>query len=93
MRLIDADALGVGKANIDVFEHPAYADGWNTLIDIIEKAPTVEAEPVRHGHWEYWAGSLVKCSVCGYEYTDWLVCDNYCGNCGAKMDEETEVNE
>ena len=41
---------------------------------------------VVHGQWEYWAGGLTRCPVCGYEYTDYLECKNYCGNCGAKMD-------
>jgi uncharacterized protein (DUF983 family) len=40
------------------------------------------------GTWEYWAGNLARCSVCGYEYTDYLECNNYCGNCGARMSEE-----
>lgn len=46
MRLIDADALGVGKANPDAFKERAYACGWNAVIEIIEKAPTVDAVPV-----------------------------------------------
>lgn len=47
-RYIDADALGIGKANRDVFENKAYADGWNAAIDIIESAPTADvAEVVR----------------------------------------------
>lgn len=28
-RYIDADALGIGKANRDVFDNKSYADGWN----------------------------------------------------------------
>lgn len=47
-RYIDADALGICKANRDVFENKAYADGWNAAIDIIESAPTADvAEVVR----------------------------------------------
>ena len=46
----------------------------------------LNANAVKHGHWDYWAGHLQKCSVCGYEYNDFLECNNYCGNCGAKMD-------
>lgn len=44
----------------------------------------------KQGHWmPQWEGSrLVKCSVCGYEYCDLIECGNYCGNCGAKMDNE-----
>jgi hypothetical protein len=53
---------------------------------LMEDAPTVDAVEVVHGRWQYWAGGLAQCSVCGYEYTDYLECKNYCGNCGAKMD-------
>lgn len=46
MRLIDADALGIGFADPNVFEHPQYAYGWNSAIEIIGNAPTVDAVPV-----------------------------------------------
>ena len=45
-----------------------------------------DAEPIRHGHWVdvNGDGSLWRCSVCG----ETQCCDsNYCGDCGAKMDE------
>ena len=42
MRLIDADALGIGKAKREVFNNPEYADGWNSAIDLIKNAPTIE---------------------------------------------------
>lgn len=45
MRLIDADALGVGRCSRDLL--PAdYCAGWNGLIRLIEKAPTVDAVEV-----------------------------------------------
>jgi len=44
-RYIDADALGIGKAKREVFNDQAYADGWNSVIDIINAAPTVDAVP------------------------------------------------
>lgn len=45
MRLIDADALGVGRCSRDVL--PAdYCAGWNGLIRLLEKAPTVDAVEV-----------------------------------------------
>lgn len=45
MRLIDADDLGVGRCSKDVL--PAtYCAGWNGLLGLIEKAPTVDAVPV-----------------------------------------------
>ena len=51
MRLIDVDELGVGRCSRDVV--PAvYCAGWNGLLGLIEKAPTVDAVPV------------VRCKVC-----------------------------
>ena len=56
-------------------------------------APTVDAEPVRHGHWINDFSSPLKCSSCGIvskanEFT--LRTDfKYCPYCGAKMDEST----
>lgn len=45
MRLIDVDALGVGRCSRDLL--PAdYCAGWNGLIRLLEKAPTVDAVPV-----------------------------------------------
>ena len=44
-RLIDADALGVGRCSKDILP-AAYCAGWNGLIGLIEKAPTIDAVPV-----------------------------------------------
>ena len=44
-RLIDADALGVGRCSKDILP-AAYCAGWNGLIELIEKAPTIAAVPV-----------------------------------------------
>jgi len=46
MRLIDADALGIGKCNPDIFEDKGYAKGWNTAIELVASAPTIDAVPV-----------------------------------------------
>lgn len=46
MRLIDTDALGIGKAKREVFVVPEYADGGNSAIRILDSAPTVAAVPV-----------------------------------------------
>lgn len=66
---------------------------------IVQEAPAVDAEPVRHGRWisekcnhkpcriknpEKWV--TYKCSVCGY--SNGRKQSNYCPNCGAKMDGE-----
>lgn len=49
MRLIDADKLPFEHYGEDVISW--YATGWNDAINVIDRAPTVDAEPVRHGHW------------------------------------------
>lgn len=88
MRLIDADALGVGRCSRNVL--PAdYCAGWNGLIRLLEKAPTVDAVPVVHGRWEtnsYRPDTLI-CSMCKCGFDMWKHDPhNYCPNCGAKMD-------
>ena len=94
-RLIDANALGIGKAKREAFDNPAYADGWNSAIAIIEQAPTVDAVEVVHGEWstiedDYSGLIALHCSVCNQEW--WFEDDvpikhyHYCPNCGAKMD-------
>jgi transcription initiation factor IIE alpha subunit len=64
----------------------------------IEDAPTIEAEPVRHGKWlrglsiteEYMRGeSMFYCSCCGsriYMTKRVKKMHKYCQNCGAKLD-------
>ena len=89
MRLIDADAL-IEKLQEAVAHKGMGAAIAGILIRYIEKLPTIEAEPVRHGRWEVKHPNGWACSECG----EWgLMIDNrgicksnYCPNCGAKMD-------
>lgn len=77
------------KDQIDVAEIVADAMIYN-----VRKAPTIDAVPVVHGHWIHtglinaYGGHQHKCSVCGYELMVSPMCDNenYCCNCGSKMD-------
>ena len=66
---------------------------------IVDVAPTVDAVPVRHGHWIMNEYDELYCSVCGdiasldsgeYFYRGKIRFDDsfYCPNCGAKMDEK-----
>ena len=55
----------------------------------VKHAPTIDAEPVRHGRWIYYKNhaAVVQCTECGlirniYKQEGW----HYCPNCGAKMD-------
>ena len=94
MRLIDADDLGVGRCSKDVLP-AAYCAGWNGLLGLIEKAPTVDVAPVAHGRWESRHGSWY-CTNCGRGYKIKFgvapACKhNYCPNCGAKMDGDSDA--
>lgn len=71
-------------------------DAWEEIIEALEAIPSADVQPVRHGRWDIsrtdygWNCSEFpthcKCSLCGREipYQDQ---DNYCHNCGAKMDQ------
>ena len=86
MRLVDADALIKDLKDRKI---PFNAD----INDVIITAPTIDAEPVRHGEWvpkitEY--GTMVfRCSAC-QRYSDihWA----YCPHCGTIMDGERKEN-
>lgn len=68
---------------------------------VIDEQPTVDAVLVVHGHWiEHDIGKGVfafsECSVCGAcvhmcEKNCALAYENYCPNCGAKMNETNEL--
>ena len=92
MRLIDADVL-MRIMNALTFKREC---SW--VKHLIEVAPTVEAEPVRHGRWIHttredsdWGGTFHRytCSACrwsmGDNPTGWGL---FCPKCGAKMDLE-----
>ena len=59
------------------------------IATVFEQAPTVEAEPVRHGKWIDTREDLYpRCSVCGEMSIDATYANKgmYCSSCGAKMD-------
>lgn len=62
----------------------------------IAAIPSADVVEVRHGRWETIykhseIATLVKCSECGHErYIQTGEEVNYCPNCGARMDGESE---
>lgn len=97
MRIIDADELEktmYATADLSCAES-IHVD---VIADIIGNAPTVDAVPVRHGHWVSWYEEVYdsfgigyaphcKCSECGREYDPYIANrTNYCSNCGVKLD-------
>jgi len=91
-RLIDANALKLTGCCV------TNNDGSTTvkaavMEEDIDNAPTIDAEPVRHGKWvvcdEIIAGiyhTVSECSECGFT-TDKMFREEmpYCPNCGADM--------
>jgi len=96
LRLIDADKLAKDINGLST--HPL--NEWDTMgiLMQIDKQPTVDAEPVRHGHWDDDHKGFYKCSVCGEAWSHWwrvvVPIDRmnkefkYCPSCGARMDLE-----
>ena len=94
VRLIDAnDAVRLLRGKC-VAKYPStFLMGLLAAAAEVEKAPTVDAVEVVHGRWEliekagvdYWC-----CSACGKIRSEYYYKpkDNYCPNCGAKMDGE-----
>ena len=80
MDLIDRKQL-IEKCAWTLFDCSEVVD-----VDDILKFPTIEAEPVKHGHW-IWTGSCQVCSICDEEQYGVDTGRYYCPNCGAKMDE------
>ena len=95
MRPIDADSVKRGieelkqspwynEKNLDHF--PIRKEAVEVVEHLcIDKEPTIDAVPVKHGEWEYIGGygyqyRCSKCVMCAEHKT------RYCPNCGAKMD-------
>lgn len=91
-RLIDAD-----KLRSDIIEKMSFLKSAEENLEImggcIDDATTVDAEPIRHGHWIYTDYCVWVCSECRENPTRGLGfvqaeehLYEYCPRCGAKMD-------
>ena len=105
-RIIDADSL---KDDIckKCCSNDCKPDATDTitgcyLLETINSAPTIEAEPVKHVRWvcqnrSDTDGRLVYiCSECGFEVrvypyniSRWRTNEKYCAGCGARMRGDT----
>ena len=96
MRLIDADALEFepkqGVMNRMLFvgrsAGKTIAQVQNALRIMIDNAPTIDAEPVRHGRWlaeVNFPGTYAHCSECGCRCRGHAPNYKYCPECGANM--------
>lgn len=89
MRLIDAEAL-----EEEIVKTMRYVpkDAVLDIACMVNRAPTIEAKPVVHAHWEGDTCSHCKlpwnANMCD-DADDWGYFDpmpDYCPNCGAQMD-------
>ena len=93
---IEVDNLNVSDY-IEVWECNCSENGRQVVmaVDDLHYLPTVDAQEVKHGKWlnkvngYHWFG---KCSECGasLKLSDCSIRTNYCPNCGAKMDKESD---
>lgn len=71
----------------------AIVEAVRDIVDII--CPAADVAPVRHGHWIN-KNFYTRCSVCGkmaiYDKYGQEVESDYCPNCGARMDGDTDAN-
>ena len=84
--------LKMSKGGYVIYQREWLYEHLEQEFDILRSVsgkPTIDAEPVRHGKWiEKSTGGehFVRCSECGY--IEWDAPNNYCPECGARMDEE-----
>lgn len=104
-RYIDADRLMKKISRmIDFCKKDNKVTGLTALFqvgDAIMDCPTADVQEAKHGKWikndchdirDTW----VSCNLCGHATTVLFAFSkeyNYCPNCGAKMDKESEKNE
>lgn len=97
-RLIDSEALidqiktlewrTTGSRSVKIFLAELKRNYEESVIQIIESQPTVDAVPVKRGKWILHDNGDATCNQCGrhqkaiWDYDNW---QNYCGNCGAEM--------
>ena len=79
-RLVDANKL---EESVKITDKPAWM--------VVRDAPTVDAVEVVHGEWIYDHWCEFKCSNCGHwsDSKPYKGRENYCPNCGAKMDKRS----
>lgn len=103
MRPIDADAYRKRRCRTCI-NRVQCDNGGNLCFDIVvlNTCPTIEAAPIKHGHWikgHCGVDEYIKCSVCRTRIVNTIVslegdaAEDYfdlCPKCGARMDGDSE---
>lgn len=86
-RYIDVEPLEEKlKEHIKKTESELMLGALSTFLRVLDITPTADVVPVRHGHWVVIDAEEPRrygCSAC--KRLSWHM-ENYCGNCGARMD-------
>ena len=96
MRMIDANILIEEIKSLEVTmggQSLIHKSGKDSIINLIEQQPTIDAEPVVHAHWEELESHpfILKCSHCGFWDGKKFIETHHkirCPKCDAKMDEK-----
>lgn len=101
MRLVDADAIldtycyNCGQKSI-CEDGESVCSEREAVYDALFEAPTIEAEPVKHGRWiyPYPDRDICRCSNCGFNVQDKIsnVSEMFlaCPRCFARMGGDSE---
>jgi len=100
MRLIDADAVKYQMLYKENWMKGTGEEAQGAWKSDIDKMPTIDAVPVKHGEWID-DGGLYRCSSCNHLWSElwWTeICPiermlkimPYCPNCGADMRERKD---
>ncbi len=84
-RVVNTDEMIGDRINPMSIRYTAQLGERTMFKYMIMDAPTVDAVPVKHGKWTV-TPVYIKCSECGESFM--LIPQNYCPNCGARMDGE-----
>lgn len=74
----------------------ATKEAYEKAAILIDSIKPHEVQPVKHGHWIehpddiFPLESTIECSVCGEQENVNINNDNFCSNCGCKMDGDKE---
>lgn len=97
VRLIDANKFKQGIEVICKDEKARIsAVTYFAIVGFIDKLPTIEIEPVKHGRWIPQGDDLWLCSNCkeniiySMHKSDRTEKQRYCCRCGARMDGDSE---
>lgn len=87
MPYIDVDAIQRTIQEIKKEFAPNYRPVLEVAAHLISQTPIADVVAVRHGEWVYDHWCEFSCSECGhFSKTEPRGKENYCPNCGAKMD-------